>query len=240
MTIRQRALASESSHAEGPFRSDVGGQFVDSVDPVRQTTILIADDHLLVAEAVAGALACAPHQFLTRIVSTLSEALVELGSGVQFDLVLLDIKMPGMRGLKSVEAVIAAAAPSPVVLMSGQADRSFVQSAVKRGARGLIPKTLPLRSFVSVIDFVLSDQIFLPADGSSNQWNADAVASFGLSERELTIVRLLSDGRTNKEIAHEFDGTETNVKMHMRAICRKLEARNRAHVVTIGKERGLI
>jgi two-component system nitrate/nitrite response regulator NarP len=205
-----------------------------------QTTILIADDHLLVAEAVAGALASAPQQFLTRIASTLSEALVELGSGVHFDLVLLDIKMPGMRGLKSVEAVIAAAAPSPVVLLSGQVDSSFVQSAVKRGARGMIPKTLPLRSFASVIDFVLSDQIFIPADGFSNQWDADATDSFGLSERELTIVRLLSDGRTNKEIANEFDGTETNVKMHMRAICRKLEARNRAHVVTIVKERGLI
>lgn len=51
---------------------------------------------------------------------------------------------------------------------------------------------------------------------------------------------MLSEGRTNKEIANLFDDTEVAVKMHMRSICRKLNARNRAHVVTIGKERGLL
>jgi two-component system nitrate/nitrite response regulator NarL len=205
-----------------------------------QTNILIADDHLLLAEAVAGALSSKPREFRTRITATLNETLQELSADLKFDLVLLDIKMPGMVGLKSVERVIAAAAPAQVVLMSGQADRAFVQSAVEKGARGLIPKTLPLRSLASAIEFVLSGQIFIPVDGCGGQWNDNRLGSSGLSDREASIVRLLSDGRTNKEIAAEFDDTETTVKMHMRVICRKLNARNRAHVVMIGKERNLI
>jgi two-component system nitrate/nitrite response regulator NarP len=192
------------------------------------------------AEAVAKALSSKPREFRTRVAASLDETLQELSAAPKFDLVLLDLKMPGMVGLKSVGRVIAAAAPAQVVLMSGQADRAFVKSAVERGARGLIPKTLPLRSLASAIDLVLSGQIFIPVDGYGEAWNANPLVSSGLSDREVNIVRLLSDGKTNKEISNEFDDTETMVKMHMRAICRKLNARNRAHVVMICKERNLI
>ena len=209
-------------------------------DEELQISILVADDHLLLADAVAKALSSKPRAFRTRVVATLDEALQELRAARKFDLVLLDIKMPGMVGLKSVERVIAAAMPGQVVLMSGQVDRAFVEAAVKKGARGLIPKTLPLRSLASAIDFVLSGQIFIPMDGYGEQLNDIHVGSSGLSDRELNIVRLLSGGKTNKQIANEFDDTETTVKMHMRGICRKLNASNRAHVVMICKERSLI
>ncbi|MBY4893889.1 response regulator transcription factor [Rhodobacteraceae bacterium N5(2021)] len=219
-------------------RSDAG--LAEAFDDDLQTSILLADDHLLLAEAVAAALSSKPREFRTRISATLDEALAELGAGHSFDLVLLDVKMPGMLGLKSVERVIAAAEPAQVVLISGQVDRAFVQSAVEKGARGLIPKTLPLRSLASAIDLVLSGQIFLPATAYGEPWNSADASSAGLSDRELNIVRLLAIGSTNKEIANEFADTETTVKMQMRAICRKLNARNRAHVVLIAKENNLI
>tara|TARA_R110000787_G_scaffold33079_7_gene86910 strand:- start:2929 stop:3621 length:693 start_codon:yes stop_codon:yes gene_type:complete len=211
-----------------------------ALDADMQTTVLVADDHTLLAETVASALSSKQLNYNTRIAATLDETLDQLNSGTHFDLVLLDIRMPGMMGLKSVEKVISAAAPARVVLMSGQADRAFVKLAVEKGARGLLPKTLPLRSLISAIEFVLSGQIFIPVDGYGETWNAEAAKSVGLSDRELSIVRMLSEGRTNKEIANLFDDTEVAVKMHMRSICRKLNARNRAHVVTIGKERGLL
>jgi two-component system nitrate/nitrite response regulator NarP len=209
-------------------------------DEELKTSILIADDHLLLAEAVGRALSSKPREFRTCIAGTLDETLKELSAAIKFDLVLLDLKMPGMVGLKSVERVIAAAAPVKVVLMSGHADRAFVQSAIAKGARGLIPKTLPLRSLRSAIDLVLSGQIFIPVDGCGELWNSDLRESSGMSDREVNIARMLSDGKSNKEIASEFDETETTVKMNMRSICRKLNARNRAHVVMICKERNLI
>lgn len=229
-------MANESASLRASSAENSSGAF----DGDLQTSILVADDHLLLAEAVAKALSSKPRGFRTRIAATLDETLNELGVGPQFDLVLLDVKMPGMVGLKSVERVIAAAEPAHVVLMSAYADRRFVRSAIQKGARGLIPKTLQLRSLASAIDFVLSGQIFMPVEGFEEPWDATRAASDNLSDREISIVRLLSDGRTNKEIASEFDDTETTIKMHMRTICRKLKARNRAHVVTISKEHNLI
>ena len=124
--------------------------------------------------------------------------------------------------------------------MSGYADRVFVEATIKSGARGLIPKTLPLKSLASAVDFVLSGQVFMPLSGFGEGWNSKTAKASGLSDREVSIVRLLSEGQTNKEIANTFGETEVNVKMNMRSICRKLNARNRAHVVTISNERCLI
>jgi two-component system nitrate/nitrite response regulator NarP len=61
-----------------------------------------------------------------------------------------------------------------------------------------------------------------------------------LSEKELFVLRLAADGLTNKEIARDMDASEVTVKMHMRAICKKLGARNRAHAAMISRERALI
>lgn len=204
------------------------------------TAILIADDHVLLAESIALALAAPPREIRASITNSLQQTRAALAAGKNFDLVMLDLKMPGMLGLKSVNEIIAAAAPTPVVLFSGNADRALVRSAVDNGARGLIPKTLPLKALVSVIELVLSGQVFVPAEDFGYEKVAERPGSTVLSEREAGIVRLAAEGRTNKEIASAIGTTETNVKMHMRTICRKLNARNRAHAVTISRESSLI
>lgn len=208
--------------------------------PAPQSSILIADDHILLADAVAMALAAPPRDYNTRIATTLDQTRSALASGTHFDLVMLDLKMPGMLGLKSINEVISLAAPTPVVLLSGNADRALVRSAVDNGARGLIPKTLPLKSLVSVVELVLSGQIFVPVDDLGDERKSRVATEAPLSERETGIVRLAAEGRRNKEIASAIGVTEVTVKMHMRAICRKLNARNRAHAVTICKERELL
>ena len=209
-------------------------------DAEMQTAVLIADDHALIAQAIAISLSSGPRQFRTQTAGTLDETLEALRSAGQFDLVLLDIKMPGMMGLASIDKVIAAAAPASVVLMSGNADRTLVKSAIEKGACGLIPKTLPLKSLPYVIDLILSGQTFIPTDGFESEFDNSNSNLAGLNGREVGIIKLLAEGQTNKEIGMVFDETEVNVKMLMRSICRKLTARNRAHVVMISKQRGLI
>ena len=221
---------------------DASEQNFASSDPGMGATarkkILLADDHVLLAEAIASAMV-RTQGYATVIASTLAETLQELASGVKFDLVMLDLKMPGMMGLRSIKEVIAAAAPAKVVLISGNADRSLVQIAVENGARGLIPKTLPFESLISVVNLVLSGQVFIPAEGwSEGAGTSDQSAD--LSDKEIGILRMASEGLTNKEIALAIGKTEVAIKMHMRSICRQLAARNRAHAVTIGLERSLI
>lgn len=203
-------------------------------------SILIADDHVLLAESVAAALSAPPRNFQTKIVTNFEETIAALNSDLSFDLVMLDLKMPGMLGLKSVNRIIEAASPTWVVLLSGNADRGVVQSAVDNGARGLIPKTLSLKAMISVVEVVLLGQIFIPAaDGRSGAATSGS-GTVQLHEREVTILQLASEGRTNKEIASAIGTTEVTIKMHMRSICRKLNARNRAHAVIISKERDLL
>lgn len=201
---------------------------------------LIADDHVLLAEAVAAALEAPPRGFETEITGTLQQTLDALKSEVPFDLILLDIRMPGMMGLKSVKDVIARATQSKVVLLSGNADKIMVQAAVANGARGLIPKTMSIQSLVSVVDFIMSGQVFLPASEYDEVTLASSQDKELLSKRELAVLHLTSEGLTNKEIATTLGANEVGVKMHMRSICRKLEAKNRAHAVTIGNQMGLI
>lgn len=205
-----------------------------------KTSILIADDHVFLAESVAAALEAPSRGYKTKIAATFEQARAALDQGDTFDLVMLDLKMPGMLGLKSIRDIIALASPGQVVLLSGNADLALVRAAVDCGARGLIPKTLSLKSLISVVDLVLSGQIFIPAEDMGEVKTISGAGQFQLSEREISILRLASEGRINKEIGSAIGATEVGVKMHMRSICRKLNARNRAHAVTISKERDLI
>lgn len=195
--------------------------------------VIIADDHVLLGQAVAATLIAADKYEVT-VVTTLSQLLDSLKEA-QFDIVMLDLKMPGMVGLPSVKQVCEAAHEGNVVLFTGQVDRRFVEDCLEIGVTGHIPKDLPLRSLDSALQLIHSGQTFLPVATSTETKEVSA-----LNDRELHILRLAADGMTNKEIARDIAVSEVSIKMHMRTICRKLGARNRAHAAIIGREHQLI
>ena len=200
--------------------------------------IAIADDHKLLADAVSSMLG-GEGGFETSCCYDLESLLKLLGRG-KFDVILLDLKMPGMSGLESVAQVVRAAREGYVVLFTGQVDRHFLDKALELGVRGLIAKTMPLRSLGSVIELISSGQIFVPVGADFPGSTTDLENDHGLNDKELYVLRLAADGMTNKEIAREMGATEVIVKMHMRSICRKLGARNRAHAAIISRERSLL
>ena len=200
--------------------------------------IAIADDHKLLADAVSSMLG-GEGGFETSCCYDLESLLKLLGRG-KFDVILLDLKMPGMSGLDSVAQVVRAAREGYVVLFTGQVDRHFLDKALELGVRGLIAKTMPLRSLGSVIELISSGQIFVPIGADFPGSTTDLENDHGLNDKELYVLRLAADGMTNKEIAREMGATEVIVKMHMRSICRKLGARNRAHAAIISRERSLL
>lgn len=200
--------------------------------------LLLADDHNLLVEAVSTMLNSMPN-YEAITTDTLDGAITLLTDHGDFDIVLLDLKMPGMIGLESIQKVIKTAGDGKVVLFTGMVDRHFLNSALELGCKGLIPKTMPLKSLDSVIQLIISGQIFVPMETSNV--GADALGKDpSLSDKELYVLRLAADGLTNKEIARGMDASEVTVKMHMRSICKKLGARNRAHAAMISRERALI
>ncbi len=200
--------------------------------------VAIADDHKLLADAVSSMLG-GDEGFETSCCYDL-ESLLKLLGRDKFDIVLLDLRMPGMSGLDSVAQVVRAARDGHVVLFTGQVDRHVLDKAIELGVRGLIAKTMPLRSLGSIIELICSGQIFVPVGADFPGSMTDVENKHGLIDKELYVLRRAANGMTNKEIARDMGATEVIVKMHMRAICKKLGARNRAHAAIISRERSLL
>jgi two-component system nitrate/nitrite response regulator NarP len=108
-----------------------------------------------------------------------------------------------------------------------------------------VPKTLPLRSLTSALRLVLSGQVFLPmsllseADGSTG-FDQRGDSQKLLIPKEVNILRLVSDGKTNKEIAWALGASEVTIKMYLRTVFNKLGASNRTHAVMLAKARTLL
>jgi two-component system, NarL family, nitrate/nitrite response regulator NarL len=201
--------------------------------------ILIIDDHRLLAESVAS--------FLNEIRGFDVLIALDLASGLKLlreagpvDLVLLDVVMPGESGITAIEHAIADAAPVPVVVFSGNTTEQTVRTALDRGARGFIPKSFPLRALATAIELVANGEIFVPSGFALHPHATDGSGIAGLNNREVDVLRMVAEGKTNKVIAFGLGISEASVKMVMRSICSKLSADNRAHAALKAKELQII
>jgi DNA-binding NarL/FixJ family response regulator len=199
--------------------------------------VLLADDHRLIAESVSLSLSSSD-SFVVDLADSLPSTLATLKREDAYAIVMLDLRMPGMDGIASIRKVVDAAGPANVVLFSANANRHILARATEAGVRGLIPKTLPLQSLGSVLRLIESGQMFIPAEGATPKGcQPDNIV---LTKTELTVLQLAASGMTNKHIANTLEANETKIKMHMRTVCRKLGARNRAHAAMIGRDMGII
>ena len=196
--------------------------------------VVIADDHKLIAESIKLTLTHDGAMSVTTCYDLPN--LLELLAAENFDIILLDLKMPGMMGVGSIGTVISAAGEGYVVLFTGHIDKHVLDVAFDLGVRGLILKTMSLQSVKSIIGLINSGQVFVPVGVDiANQPNSSHETQM-LNSKETQVLQLASDGLTNKEIARLLDATDVTIKMHMRAVCKKLGARNRTHAAIISRE----
>lgn len=198
--------------------------------------ILLADDHDLVRETISVFLASEGFQEV-HCTGSLDEAIAAFRSWGPFDLVLLDLNMPGMGGMDGLARMIAVAGDRPVAIISGTTQPDKVQSAIEAGARGFLPKTMSAKSISAAIRFMGAGEIYMPYALMQKSAEPDG---FGLKPRERDVLRGLADGLSNKEIALKLDLQEVTVKLHIKTLSRKLNARNRTHAAMIARDNGLI
>lgn len=199
--------------------------------------ILIADDHDIVREAVARVLTADMGARVTTVADAES-AMKAIAMDGPFAIILLDVSMAGMTGVDVVRRIAQANEPGAVVIFSGVANDDFVARAIESGARGHIPKTQSLASLPDAIRLISSGTVFVPFNGRPRYESQDS--GEGLSDKQLRVLRLVSQGLSNKEIALHLGMTEVTVKMHMRNICSRLGIKNRTQTAMFARDAGML
>lgn len=206
--------------------------------------VLLADDHTLVRQGLIPFVKMLGDSVDVVEASDLDEAVVAAGASADFDLVLLDLKMPGMRGVTGLRTMCETLPATPVVILSGSVESGDVIAAADNGAAGYLPKTLNSTAMINALRLVLSGERYFPSFAFAAPREEDSSA-YGdnnplgtLEERETTILGMVVDGRTNKEIARALDLQEVTIKVQTRNIYRKLGAANRSQAVRIAMENG--
>jgi DNA-binding NarL/FixJ family response regulator len=200
---------------------------------------LIVEDHPLFCEALEGAIRSTNPDAETLDVSSIDKAVALLSSDGDFDLVLLDLSMPGTTGLSGVMRIRKAAPKTPIVVVSGFESRRIVQSVLALGVSGYIPKSVSKRELARSIQEVLRGSIYLPeqfrgitSEHLSKIDNCDLLKRLhDLTPQQLRVTDMLSKGLQNKQIAYELDICEATVKVHVSDILRKLNVTTRTNAI---------
>jgi DNA-binding NarL/FixJ family response regulator len=205
--------------------------------------IVIADDHALVRELLERQVRDLGDHIEVLHAGTLQQVLELLADAGRLDLVLLDLRMPGMNGFAGLQAVRQARPEVPVAMLSGQVDPQTIREALQAGAAGYLPKTMRAAGMLNALRLILAGERYVPdtalGPGAPPVTPAaDARGGAELSRREQDVIKLLLRGQTNKEIARGLAIEEVTVALHLRSIYRKLNVRNRTQAVRVLLERG--
>lgn len=209
--------------------------------------ILLADDHDLLRDVVASYLEQLDLDFKVHHARTLDEAIAVAAAVPVLDLILLDIDMPGMDGLSGLDRMRELNPNTAVAILSGLSEPANIVEALRRGAAGFIPKSLGARAMVRALQLILAGERYVPSvvvdevnarlatPAGEGMQPADRVVA--LTTEEETVLRLLKEGASNKEIARSLNVQEYTVKYYMRGLFKKLGAKNRTHAVIIAAGR---
>lgn len=216
--------------------------------------LLIADDHTLFRDALVQYIERSNPDSSVVLARDFHEALELLKQDPLQDLVILDLRMPGMDGMKGFEILKQYFPTLRVALMSGVAEEEDVAKALSVGAVGYFPKTMSGRALLAAIELVVEGGNYIPKGKDTTympSYYADRAATIGqknkissaenvgFTPRESEVLSYLLDGASNKEIARALYLQVVTVKLHIRGICRKLDAKNRTQAALRAKELGL-
>jgi DNA-binding NarL/FixJ family response regulator len=203
-----------------------------------EISCLIVDDHEVVREGLRLSLSRAPH---IRVVGEAGDgaSAVELVQRRKPDVVIMDVRMPGMDGLEATKILTDTVPDSKVLIFTAYSEKSLLSRGLESGAKGYILKEAPHQTLVRAIEKVAAgegyvDPALMPA------FLAGKDRDEMLTTREREILQLLADGMSNADVASRLYISQETVKSHVRHILTKLEADTRTHAVAIALREAII
>jgi len=199
--------------------------------------ILIVDDHPVVRAGLTSMLATQPGLEVADSVSSGEEAL-DMLERQRLDVVLLDLRMPGMNGIDTLLAIKRKAIPVHVIVLTSYETDEDIYRAVNAGAEGYLLKNASLREMVEAIRAVRAGNRYIPRRIASRL--AERMTRSNLTARELEILKILTKGLTNKQIASALGISDNTVRNHINSIIEKLEVSDRTEASTTAIQRGIV
>lgn len=218
--------------------------------------ILIADDHELFLKGLEFILEDAYPKAELVQAKDYTEIFEEIQKNKDFDLILTDLAMPGARWLDALKKIHETLPDTPIIILSAVFDKEIVQKTIELGAAGYIPKTSSNAVILSAVNLVLSGGVYIPAEllqeASQSEFNmlkqletlpenqeiSEKVKI--LSPRQVDVLKLIAEGKSNKQIAYDLGLTEGTVKLHVTAILKLLNVYNRTGAVVAAKHVGIL
>lgn len=199
--------------------------------------VVIVDDHPVVCSGLANMLRAHPNLEVSGSASN-GERALHLARTSSFDVMLLDLRMPGMDGLAVLEHLKSISNPPKVLILSSFAKEEDIYRAIRAGAQGYLLKDSSEAEILNAISTVVSGKRYIPRDIAARL--ADRMLKQDLTSRELGVLELLSLGYTNKEIASALGISDSTVRVHVNNIMEKLQVSDRTEAVANALRKGVL
>jgi DNA-binding NarL/FixJ family response regulator len=199
--------------------------------------VMVVEDHILIRMGLVTASQIEPDIAVVAEAEDGDEAIASFRKHKP-DVVIMDLRLPGRNGIETIQALHREFGPVPVLVLTTYGTDEDIYRAVQAGAAGYVLKDMPLKRVVEAIRALHAGQQYFPAEIAGRL--AERLKQSILTPRELNVLQMIADGRSNKEIGSALGIVEGTVKIHVTNIINKLGVMDRTQAVTTAIKRGIL